>query len=380
MNDPFDRVLGQPQVRTFLRRVIRSGHVGQSYLFAGPVGSNKTSAAYAFAQSIVCPDHGCGTCEACRRVIRHRHPDVKYYAPESANGYVIGQIREIISDASLAPIQASHKVYIIDEADQLGVKAANAFLKTLEEPPKDVIFILLGRTSASVLPTIVSRCQVVPFRHIPTDEAAGIVSQNSGADKQHAMIAIQACGGSISHAIEFCRSSDRFAFRNTVIATLNGLDRYDELDILDAARTLLEQAQAPLDLIRAQQDEEIEQSKAFMAAAQIKQMELRNKRALSKQTTQALHQITSITRSWLRDIMVLQARTPSLVVNADVQDDLAQIARRVPEQGVRVAISEPDKTDKAIVYNVSPETCIDAMLFEIRKDLYGSHNARNAGI
>ncbi len=378
MPDAFDRVLGQPQVRTFLRRVVKSGRVGQSYLFAGPVGSNKTQAAYALAQCIICPNHGCGKCEACRKVMHHSHPDVKFYSPEGANGYLIAQIREIISDVSLAPIQATHKVYIIDEADKLGVQGANAFLKTLEEPPKDVVFILLGRTSDSVLPTIVSRCQVVPFRHIPTDEAAGIVSQNSGADALHARLAIQACGGSITHAIEFCRDPGRFTFRDSVIQMLRNLEHSDDLDILITARKLVQDAQAPLDLFREQQNKELEQSKAYLAREQIKQMELRNKRALSKRTTEELHQITSIVRSWLRDLMVLQAQSPDLVINRDAMQDLSEIAAHVPAEGVLAAIGEPDKVDKAIAYNVSPETCIDALLFEIRKDLYGSNNARNA--
>ena len=89
----------------------------------------------------------------------------------------------------LAPIQAGRKVYILDRVDLLGVQAANAFLKTLEEPPADVVLILLARTRESVLPTIVSRCQVVPFRTIPVSEAAGIVVQNSGASPEQARVA-----------------------------------------------------------------------------------------------------------------------------------------------------------------------------------------------
>ena len=80
-----------------------------------------------------------------------------------------------------APIQAKSKVSILDRVDMLGTAAANAFLKTLEEPPANVPTVLLGRMRESVLPTIVSRCQVVPFRHIPATEAAGIIRQNTGA-------------------------------------------------------------------------------------------------------------------------------------------------------------------------------------------------------
>lgn len=239
MPDAFDRILGQPQVRQFLRNTISADRVGQSYLFTGPAGSNKTLAAYAFAQAIICPDKGCGTCDACKRVLRRRHPDVHYYAPEGAGSYLIDQIREIVGDVDLAPIQAKRKVYIIDRVDLLGVQAANAFLKTLEEPPADAVMILMGRTRESVLPTIVSRCQVVPFRHIPVREACGIVSQNTGMSEQQSAVAIQACGGSMSKAIEFVKSAERFAFRARVLEVMESLRLSDDLDVLGYATELL---------------------------------------------------------------------------------------------------------------------------------------------
>ena len=120
--------------------------------------------AYAFAQAILCDKNGCGECDDCARVLRRRHPDVHYYAPEGAQGYLVEQIREIVSDVSLAPIRAKSKVYILDRVDLLGTQAANAFLKTLEEPVPGVVFILLGRTREGVLPTIVSRQVWFRFR------------------------------------------------------------------------------------------------------------------------------------------------------------------------------------------------------------------------
>ena len=211
MSDAFDGIIGQPKVREFLRSCVSSDRVSHAYLFCGPAGSNKTQAAYAFARAILCEGNPCADCEgctsqACRHIVRKAHPDVHYLAPEGAQGYVVDQIRDVMADTLLAPIQAKRKVYIIDRVDLLGTAAANAFLKTLEEPPSDVVLILLGRTRESVLPTIVSRCQVVPFRHIPASEAAGILVQNTGCTLPEASIAIEACGGSITKAADFLRS------------------------------------------------------------------------------------------------------------------------------------------------------------------------------
>lgn len=86
------------------------------------------------------------TCDHCRRAARRNHPDIHFIEPEGAHGYLVDQIREVVADAHLAPIQATRKIYIIDRVDLLGTQAANAFLKTLEEPPENVVFILLGRT------------------------------------------------------------------------------------------------------------------------------------------------------------------------------------------------------------------------------------------
>lgn len=380
MPDAFDRILGQPQVRQFLRNTIAAGRVGQSYLFTGPAGSNKTLAAYAFAQAIICPDKGCGTCDACKRVLRRRHPDVRYYAPEGAGGYLVSQVREIVGDVDLAPIQAKRKVYIIDRVDLLGVQAANAFLKTLEEPPEDVVMILMGRTRESVLPTIVSRCQVVPFRHIPVREACGIVSQNTGMSTMQSAVAIQACGGSISRAIEFVKSTERFAFRARVIEVLESLKLADDLDVLGYATELLEKAQAPLDLVRAAQQEELAESADFMAKSAIRQIEMRNKRALTAKSNESLRQMTAIMRSWLRDVLMVCSGTPELVINEDARGGIEEAASATDAPRVAAALRATDKTDEAIAYNVSPETCIDVLLLQIREVLYGTHSAREIAI
>ena len=136
MPDAFENILGQPRVRDFLRTSVKGGRVTHAYLFVGPSGSNKTMAAYALAQALMCPKGPdgprggqCGACDACGRIMRKKHPDVHYYAPAGVNGYLVEQVREIVADTALAPIMASKKVYILDRVDLLGTSAANAFLK-----------------------------------------------------------------------------------------------------------------------------------------------------------------------------------------------------------------------------------------------------------
>lgn len=381
MPDAFENIFGQPRVRDFLRTSVKGGRVTHAYLFVGPSGSNKTMAAYALAQALMCPKGPdgprggqCGACDACGRIMRKKHPDVHYYAPAGVNGYLVEQVREIVADTALAPIMANKKVYILDRVDLLGTSAANAFLKTLEEPPSDVVLILLGRTRESVLPTILSRCQVVPFRHIPASEAAGIIRQNTGAPIEQARMAIEACGGSITRAIEFLRSSgnERLAFRSFVLQVMASLARADDWDVLRWARELVEKAKAPLDDVVAEQEAELAENADFLQKSAIRQIEARNKRQIGAKTTEFLRQTHAIMGSWLRDVLMVRAGAPELVVNVDARQAIEAAAACADEARLYEGLRAVDRADQAIAYNISPETCMDALLFEVREVLHGS--------
>ena len=383
MSYAFENILGQPKVREFLRATVAQDKVSHAYLFTGPSGSNKTLAAYAFAQAIMCPKGAkgprggnCGACDACARIMRRKHPDVRYFAPEGAGGYLVEQIRDIVADTALAPIQARKKVYILDRVDLLNTQAANAFLKTLEEPPSDVVLILLGRTRESVLPTIVSRCQVVPFRSIPATEAAGIIAQNTGASIDQARMALAACDGSITRAVEFLKSNERLAFRSRVLEVLGCIRTADDWDLIGYASELVVLVKAPLDAARVEQEQELAEHADFLAKSAIRQIEARNKRQLTAKTFESLRQLSAIVRSWLRDVMAVCAETPELVINTDVRASIAEAADVTDEASAVAALAAVRRCDEAISYNVSPETCIDALLFEVRDTLYGTSSLR----
>ena len=374
MADVFDRIYGQPRVRDFLRASVKADRVTHAYLFTGPAGSNKTQSAYALASALLCEAGGCGTCDVCARVEARKHPDVRYYAPEGAGGYLVDQIRELVSETALAPIQATRKIYILDRVDLLGTAAANAFLKTLEEPPDDVVLILLGRTRESVLPTIVSRCSVVPFRHIPASEAAAILAQRTGASTELAKIAIEASGGSMTRGIDFLKSKERLAFRRSVIEDSARLADCDSYDAISLAGDLVVRAKAPLDTVRAAYEAELAENADFLAKSAIRQIEARNKRELTARSLDSFRQITAITASFLRDVLALCAQTPELVINVDVSASLEDVASRTNEARVAKALDAVRVCSDAISYNVSPETCLDALFFEIREALYGTHS------
>lgn len=185
----------QPRVRSFLARALEQGRTSHAYLFLGAPGSGKLEAAWALAQALICDDGGCGTCDHCVRVARRTHPDVHLFSPESATGYLIAQTRELLEDVALAPIRAKAKVYIVDRAEQLRANSANALLKTLEEPPAHVIFVLCTTDPQKILETILSRCQRFDFHRIGNEDIEhrlAYVCEQEGFDYDDEALAIVA--------------------------------------------------------------------------------------------------------------------------------------------------------------------------------------------
>ncbi len=260
----------------------------------------------ALACALFCDDGGCGSCPTCFRVLGGHHPDVHVVRPEGAATYVIEQVRDIIRDVNLKPVQASHKVYIIDEADRFNAESANAFLKTLEEPPGDVVIVLLTRSFETVLPTIASRCQVVRFRPVPPSVAAALLVERLGVDVAQARVALAASGGVLPRAEELLRSPGRLAARDLTLETLKRLPLMDGYDVLDAARALLGAVKAPLDEVKSAQGDELEEYRAVLGkAASTKPLEERHKRELTAREREGVGEVLGVTGSWLRDCLAV---------------------------------------------------------------------------
>ena len=160
----FEEVAGQEHIVKTLKNALATGKLAHAYLFAGPRGTGKTTMAKLFAKALNCDEgigHQCNECKNCRAIIEGTHPDVLELDAASNNG--VDEIRELIDKVKYGTILGRYKVYIIDEVHMLSTGAFNALLKTLEEPPEHVIFILATTEPHKILPTILSRCQRYDF-------------------------------------------------------------------------------------------------------------------------------------------------------------------------------------------------------------------------
>lgn len=362
----------QPRVRDFLARAVASGRASHAYLFLGSPGSGKLDAAWALAQALLCAEEAipgaCAACDDCVRVARRTHPDVHYYAPESATGYLIAQTRDLLEDVALSPIRAKRKVYIIDRAEQLRANTANALLKTLEEPPESVTFILLGTSSDIMLPTIVSRCQCVPFRPLSTDESTTAVARATGLPPARCRMAV-AVAGSPARAVEFLKSADRQAARRAMVRAVDALAHADEADILASAKELMGAIHAPLAEVKSTQQAVLEQNQDYLSRGALKQLEDRNKRELNARERSGIMEALASVRSLLRDVLIRLEDAQDAPVNDDVRDVVERIASDTTTTGVTLALDAVSLAETRIARNVTPQLAIEVMLFDIRKAL-----------
>ncbi|PKQ17139.1 MAG: DNA polymerase III subunit delta [Actinobacteria bacterium HGW-Actinobacteria-7] len=365
----WDDIVGQPRVTSFLRTVAEAGRVGHAYLFVGPPGGGKKTAALALACALFCGDNGCGGCPACSRIRRRVHPDVRIITPEGTAGYLKDQIDDVIHDVQLAPIEGPYKVYIFESADLFNDKAANAFLKTLEEPPADVVIILLAHTYERVIPTIASRCQVVRFRRIPPSEATAVLVAQSGADPAEAAAALAAVGGVVARARDFLASPSRRAARDVILRSLKDLSSMDEYDVLVAAKELLTAVKAPLDEVKQVQAAELAARTEFMGKGSTRSIEERHKRELTAREREGVAEVLNVAESWLRDCLTLSQGVGDLAVNIDALDAMEEVGAVITPGAAASALGAVNEARRRISYNVTPQLAVEAMLFDLREVL-----------
>ena len=241
----FDSVVGQAALTTTLKNAVKSGKLAHAYLFCGPRGVGKTTCARIFAKAINCQNptaegEACNECESCKAFNEQRSYNI--FELDAASNNSVENIKALMEQTRIPPQVGKYKVFIIDEVHMLSTAAFNAFLKTLEEPPAHVIFILATTEKHKILPTIISRCQIYDFERMTVPNIINhlkMVADKEGITYEEEalnVIAEKADGGMrdalsvFDQAASFCQGNITY---KKVIEDLNVLDADNYFNIID---------------------------------------------------------------------------------------------------------------------------------------------------
>ena len=364
-------LIGQKLAETLLARAVAGDRVGHAYLFLGPAGSGKHTAAKLFAQAMNCerqpavshdeapsptPPHTrtptlhlapCGECQSCRRIKAGTHPEVMEVRPESKSGQniTIEQSREIRKNASLRPKLGKRRIYLIPNAEAFNEESANALLKTLEEPSDFVTLLLCAPGPSQVLPTIRSRCQLVRFGQAPTEEIERALT-TGGTTPEIARRLAYAAAGRPGLALSWARTPAILKQRQAVLDTFAvalRLQRDAKRDPALGVRSL-RLSEELRGLVGSDSEEEGPARPAKM-----------------------LHSGNlEIGLTYLRDLLLLtEGVAPELVQNQDRLPELAELAGHTDPERVLRDVESVRQAQQILDRNVQPQLVLERMFWAL---------------
>ncbi len=363
----FDAIAGQEALRARFARQLAEGSVAHAYLLVGREGLGKTAFARELGAALVAPCGGCGGCPECERARRGLHPGV-HIVEREGDVIRVEQVQPILADLALKPFGCGRRVWIAPEVETLHVAAANKLLKTIEEPPPDVHFLLISDHLERVLPTIVSRCQVVEFRPLSNADIAEHLRNVHSLPDLEVETMSRLAGGSIERA-------------ERLLADARGPNR--RRTYLDVARTLVgggrEAESAAHDYIAVLADHQKEIKTAYQNDLQRRLVELesqfqekrelkwRQEAATARQRRQEVRACRAaaldaldVLASWVRDLWVVTCGAREVLCNSDREAELCAAAVAGSDYYARL-LAVLSQTRKELSLNIDQKLAFKAL-------------------
>jgi DNA polymerase III subunit delta' len=322
----FADIIGQDTAISVLRRALQHQRIPHAYLFAGYDGVGKKYTAITLAKALNCKQltaDACDHCSSCHKIETGNHPDVRVIEPDGQT-IKIEQIRALQHDVGYKPYEGRRKVYIIDSAEALGVEAANALLKTLEEPSADSILILVTTNQYALLPTVISRCQLIRFITLGVEPLTTLLVQKKRILPEQARLIASLSEGCPGRALAM-DMADTLKKRAVVEEVLNTLSSgLQDVRIVFAKVELLLEEKA------------------------------------------AIQEFLDIMLAWYRDVYILGERgNPALIANADVIDRLAHTATMLSVRQLRRLFDIVYQAKLDIAHNANLQLALEVMLMSL---------------
>jgi DNA polymerase-3 subunit delta' len=385
----WDSVVGQDDIVTSLERAVLDaerrtrGEPGpamtHAWLFTGPPGSGRSTAAACFAAALVCPEGGCGVCQACRTAPLGGHPDVDMVRPEGVN-YLVKDARALVMTSELSPAKSFWHVMVVEDADRLTDAAVNALLKSIEEPPPHTVWILCAPSVEDVLPTIVSRTRHVALRTPSARDVADLLVERYGVDRAIAAFAARASQGHIGRARALATDEHARLRRHDVLRI--PLQLHDIPSCFMNAANLIsaatEDAKAitdPIDLLEEEQlasaygagsDVRIkgQLKKSMDAAAKdlAKRQKTRSTRTVRDQIDRALVDLMGL----YRDVLLIQFDSGVPLINEEMRPQLSQLARQGGANDTGRRLRAISYARAQVQAGVTPLLAMESLMVELK--------------
>ena len=377
----FDSLIDQEQVVNVLKEAVaaskdnknKSQIMTHAWLFTGPPGSGRSSAAISFAAALVCESGGCGNCNNCKSALAGTHGDVELIATEGLS-IKIDEIRELITRAAWAPSTGDYRVVVIEDADRLTESAANALLKAIEEPGAHTVWLLCAPTATDVLPTIRSRVRSIVLR-TPSIESVAKLLVNEGITQSMAEFAARAASGHVGRARYLAKSEEARARRSAIMKLALSIN--DIASAFKAAADLVESAKTEAEEISEKRDEaELHALKeawgqtgsrlAQGGSKAVKELEKEQKSRSTRMVRDYLDQALLDIVTLYRDILLVQSGKSGDSVNSDLTNEIDKVAASTTSKSTLRKIEAIMKARVNLAHNAAPLITVEALMVQLK--------------